>query len=108
MTQISREETKDKLCLTVLGHCDAGRINGLDLCCCAVSMLVFTLMESLKKLNLSSPEISYGGGWCLVRFSNKSKDYEKAKIITDTVMTGFLLLEKSYPSSVCILKEAEK
>ena len=108
MTQINLSKNGDFVELTVLGHCNAGRINGNDLCCCAVSMLVFTLMESLGKLSPEGYFSKYASGWCYVRFVADSKSSEKAKIITDTVMNGFRLLEKRFPASVCIETSLDK
>ncbi len=106
MTQICKSITNDMVDITILGHCDAGRINGMDLCCCAVSILTYTLMEALGKMKLSQFKSSYGGGWCHIRFGKKSKDYNSAIIAINTIMKGFSLLERSYPTSVNIVKEA--
>ena len=100
MTEITYEKTPSYTELTVMGHCNAGRINGMDLCCCAVSMLVFTLLDTLAKYKPADYRHSYGGGWCHVKFSNSGKSFEKAIAATDMVINGFYLLEKRYPSSV--------
>ena len=50
MTEIVYEKNTDITEITVFGHCNAGRINGMDLCCCAVSMLIFTMLDTLRKL----------------------------------------------------------
>ena len=100
MTEITYEKHSDFTELTVMGHCNAGRINGMDLCCCAVSMLVFTLLKTLEKYLLKNYRYSYGGGWCHVRFLNNSGDFEKAITVIESIVTGFELLEKRYPSSV--------
>ena len=105
MTEVCMESTPEIVEITVLGHCNAGRINGMDLCCCAVSTLVYTLMESLSRMKLSDFKRSYGGGWCHIRFGKKSKDFSEAMIAANTIMNGFNLLEKSYPTSVNIVKE---
>lgn len=108
MTDIIYEPSRNVTELTVMGHCNAGRINGMDLCCCAVSMLIFTMLDTLGRLKLKDFRHSYGGGWCHVKFLNKGKDFKKAKTVIETVMNGFGLLEKRYPSNVKItLKEAE-
>lgn len=108
MTEIVYEKDKESYELCVFGHCNAGRINGIDLCCCAVSMLIFTMLDSLRKLKLKNFCHSYGGGWCHVRFSKLSDDSGKAKCILETIMNGFSLLEKRYPSNVkVIIKEKE-
>lgn len=102
MTEIRLEHNNGCLDLTVMGHCNAGRINGTDLCCCAVSMLIFTVMEALGAMKLSGYKASYGGGWCHICFDENSEDYSDAMIAVDTVMKGFELLQGSYPASVCI------
>ena len=107
MTEICKSITSDTVEITILGHCDAGRINGMDLCCCAVSMLTYTLMEALRDTNLSGLKSTYGGGWCHIRFDTKSKDIKKAMIAINTIMKGFSLLERAYPTSVNIVKEAK-
>jgi len=108
MTDIVYEPYANYTELTIMGHCNAGRINGMDLCCCGVSMLVFTMLETLLKLKLNDFKHSYGGGWCHVKFLNKGKDYKKAKTVIDTVINGFDLLEKRYPSNVSVtIKENE-
>lgn len=88
--------------ILVFGHCNAGRINGNDLCCCAVSILVYTLLESLSKLKLDKYKGKYGGGWCHVKFLSDSHDFNKAYECIKTIFSGFELLEKNYPSSVKI------
>lgn len=105
MTEIKLTSCDEKTELTVMGHCNAGRINGFDLCCCAVSMLTFTLLESLSKLKLDSYKGSYGGGWCYITFLNSSKMADKAKTIIDAIMDGYGLLMQSYPSNVTIIKD---
>lgn len=103
MTEVIYEKDCFNTELTLFGHCNAGRINGMDLCCCGVSMLVFTMLESLKALKLHSFRHSYGGGWCHVKFANKGRDYKKAGCIIDTIMNGFGLLQKKYPENVKII-----
>lgn len=102
MTEVHRQISSGTVELTVLGHCDAGRINGNDLCCCGVSMLVYTIMNTLEKLKLSNLSQHYGGGWCKIRFDRLSPDADSASVALDTVMNGFELLEKSYPSNLKI------
>ena len=49
MTQIVYEKNESTTDICIFGHCNAGRINGIDLCCCAVSMLVYTMLDTLGK-----------------------------------------------------------
>ena len=102
MTEITYEKHPCYTELTVMGHCNAGRVNGMDLCCCAVSMLVFTLLDTLAKHSLEGYRHSYGGGWCHIKFLNKGESFKNAITATDTIFNGFQLLEKRYPSSVKI------
>jgi len=102
MTQVCYENSGGKADLTVMGHCDAGRINGMDLCCCAVSMLTYTAMEALGAMQLSGFRSSYGGGWCHICFDTNSADIDKAVIAIDTLMKGYALLARSYPDNVTI------
>ncbi|MBE7051899.1 MAG: ribosomal-processing cysteine protease Prp [Ruminococcaceae bacterium] len=104
MTQVFYEHTPPFTEFTVAGHCNAGKINGIDLCCCAVSMLVFTVMESLSAMKLKNFKSSYSGGWCHIRFENSSEDADKAKTVLSAIMKGFGLLEKTYPSNIKISK----
>jgi len=104
MTEVHRQLSAEAVELTVLGHCNAGRINGTDLCCCAVSMLVYTIMETLGRLNLKNLSQHYGGGWCKIRYDRMSPDVDVASVALDTVMIGFELLEKSYPANLKIYK----
>jgi len=109
MTEITYEKYPSYTELTVMGHCNAGRINGMDLCCCAVSMLIFTMLETLGKYILEDYRYSYGGGWCHVKFSNKGEDFKNAITVTDTMINGFRLLEKRYPSSITVdIKKGEE
>ena len=108
MTEIVYEKDKEFLEICVFGHCNAGRINGMDLCCCGVSMLVYTMLDSLRKLNLKKFRHSYGGGWCHVKFSLAGEDSDKGKCIIETILNGFSLLKKRYPGNVnVIIKENE-
>jgi len=100
MTQFNIDRTADTTDITVMGHCNAGRINGSDLCCCAVSMLVFTLMDSLKRLNLKNFSSGYGVGWCHIRFDNSGENTGKAQTVIQTVTNGFYLLKGRFPSSI--------
>ena len=102
MTEIRVIQQGEKSEITIMGHCNAGRINGFDLCCCAVSMLTHTLLKSLKKLDLPDFEGRYGGGWCYVSFGTNTPKYEKAETIIETVMNGFGMLADSYPANVKI------
>ncbi len=108
MTEIIYEKDSAATELTLFGHCNAGRINGMDLCCCGVSMLVFTMLDTLRKLSPPQLRHSYGGGWCHVRFLNKGIAGKKAIDVVNTIMNGFELLERKYPSNVkVILKERQ-
>ena len=108
MTEVHKEISAGMVELTVLGHCDAGRINGNDLCCCGVSMLVYTIMNTLEKLKLNNLKQHYGGGWCKIRFDRKSPDTKPALVAVDTVMNGFELLEEAYPANIKVYdKERE-
>lgn len=108
MTEIKLSRTKQSTELTVMGHCNAGKINGMDLCCCAVSMLTFTIMETLGVMDLTGFKSSYGGGWCHIFFESDSPDAVKANIAVDTVMKGYELLENSYPSNVSIISDKKE
>ena len=108
MTQITCEKDDVYTDITVMGHCNAGRVNGYDLCCCAVSMLTFTLMDSLKKLSLKKFKANYKGGWCHIRFENSGGHDSEAEIIINTVMNGFYLLKGRFPSNIHILNRLNK
>lgn len=108
MTEIKLSRTNQSTELTVMGHCNAGKINGMDLCCCGVSMLTFTIMETLGAMDLAGYKSSYGGGWCYIFFENSGRDASKADIAVDTVMKGYKLLENSYPSNVTIISDKKE
>ena len=107
MTSVIYESFKNETSLCIMGHCNAGRINGMDLCCCAVSMLIFTMLDSLKRLKLRKYRYSYGGGWCHVTFQNRGGNFKKAQTIIETIMNGFELLEKKYPQKVKVIASPE-
>ena len=102
MTEIHFKHDTAQTDVLGLGHCNAGRGNGNDLCCCAVSTLVYTLLEALSRLNLKSYKGKYGGGWCHIGFSAKSPDIKRASECIKTVFAGFELLQQNYPSSIKI------
>lgn len=104
MTQIELSRNPKISELTVLGHCNAGKINGTDMCCCAVSMLVFTAMSALSDMNLKNFKSDYRGGWCHIRYDSDSKDAQNADIALNTIMSGFEMLKKSYPSNIEIIR----
>ncbi len=106
MTDICLERDRKSTSVSILGHCNAGRINGYDLCCCAVSMLSFTLMDSLKRLNLKDFDYSYGGGTCHIKFKNRGRNLKKALLVIETVMNGFELLKNKYPENINLEKRS--
>ncbi len=106
MTDIRLERKQNETSISIMGHCNAGRINGYDLCCCAVSMLSFTLMDSLKRLDLKGFSYSYGGGCCHIKFKNRGKNKKRAYMALETVMNGFELLKRKYPENINLEKRS--
>lgn len=102
MTSISFKSDRQKTTVTVLGHCNSKRVNGIDLCCCAVSVLCTTLAQSLLKLNLPGFSYTLEKGYCTLCFETDKAKSQKASTVIDTVMNGFYLLKGTYPHNISI------
>lgn len=86
--------------INIHGHSRGKRTNGIDLCCCSVSTLCYTLTKPLLNLNL--PQFSYilQKGECSLSFANRGPDVCRAFAAIETVMNGFKLLKETYPQNI--------
>lgn len=102
MTNIKLSKENQKTEITVSGHCGSKRVNGIDLCCCAVSVLCMTLAQSLLKLKLPGFLYTVEKGYCTFSFDTDRTKSQKALPVIDTVMNGFYLLKGTYPNNISI------
>ena len=94
---------RPKVSVTIQGHSNAERKNGNDLCCCAVSMLSYTLMSRLKELKLKNKIIFFKDGYVHVEFAPKGVNGSKGIEAVSTVMSGFNLLMEEYPHNIKVI-----
>lgn len=109
MTEIVTSKHGKKYNITVDGHAsEAHRAEG-NIVCAAVSMLVQTLAQNIIdeqiNKNVFDVQINFSDGHALIKFTAKNSMSARIFTIYNTVIRGFMLLEKNYPE---IIKISEK
>lgn len=86
--------------LKTQGHAEYAE-PGKDIVCAAVSILVFTLIESIDERDLSEPSvIEQESGKVLVRVKPKQSTEGKICAVFKVIANGFELLQKNFPENV--------
>lgn len=102
MTEITLTTNEKTTQIVISGHSSTKRVNDIDLCCCSVSTLAFTLLKTLEKLKLQNLRYTFFKGYCAMSFEKDEENAFKALAAIDTVMNGFALLKESYPQNIKI------
>lgn len=104
MTTMVKIIYKEDFNLTVEGHAGTAVI-GQDILCSAVSILIYTLAQSVLENSLcmeKPPIVSLESGKAVIKCRPKQKYKRKIKDIFNTIMTGFDLLANSYEKNIKI------
>ena len=89
--------------LKTQGHAEYAE-PGKDIVCAAVSILVFTLIESIDERDLSERSvIEQESGKVLVSVKPKQSTEVKIRAVFEVIKNGFLLLEKNYKKNIIFL-----
>ena len=103
MTNIYHREYYDRLLISIEGH-NAYAEQGKNIVCAAVSVLAYTLIncmldeEAQGNVKLIRNIVRDGFVHLEIEYYDFSK--ERVKGILDACLTGFLMLEESYPKHV--------
>lgn len=105
MTTVCYREYYDKFLMIIEGHSGFGAV-GEDIVCAGVSTLAYTLLNTILNEEASGTvklirKIIRDGYMCLeVEFA----DYAQARVkgIFDVCITGFVMLEESYPQYIAV------
>lgn len=96
--------------IRIKGH--AGYSSGNDIVCAAVSVLSFTLMQTLEKErkagNLKFLKYDYRSGFVSVEALPSRRFKGRFKAILSTIVSGFELLADRYPDNVKLIKELKR
>ena len=106
MTKITYNIGK-KVTVQISGHANAQRKNGADLCCAAESMLAYTLIDTIGRLNLPKYNVCVSGGYVYISFDMVGLRSFSAVAAVKTVINGFNLLSSKYPQNVSVQKVKE-
>lgn len=93
--------------MNILGH--AGyNTNGPDIVCAAVSTLSGTLVQCLNEINEEQElwlyEAAVSPGCVKIEVEPKGNAIEKVNVLFESIMTGYLLLEKQYNDYVHVIR----
>lgn len=82
------------------GHANYAE-RGKDIVCASVSVLIYTLIESIDESDLSTPAvIDVREGETLIRVKPKSENRGKICAVFEVIANGFELLQKNFPKNV--------
>jgi uncharacterized protein YsxB (DUF464 family) len=82
------------------GHANYAE-RGKDIVCASVSILIYTLIESIDERELSLPPvIEAKAGETLIRVKPKSENRGKICAVFEVIANGFELLQKNFPENV--------
>lgn len=103
MTQISCRITENKCVLQVEGHANYAR-QGADIVCSAVSILSYTIAESIENIDAKEKIIDISDGHVYIEVCPLDIVSKTACLVVfNTILTGFKLLAESYPDNVQIV-----
>ncbi|MBR0536003.1 MAG: ribosomal-processing cysteine protease Prp [Clostridia bacterium] len=103
MTTVYHREYYDRLVITIEGHSGYG-FNGEDIVCAAVSALGFTLLNCVldeeAAENIRVIRNIVRDGYIHIEFIAFDFSKERIKGMLDACLTGFYMLEESYPDYI--------
>ncbi len=107
-----RENKTGRICLSVIGHANAGNI-GRDIVCASASMLAYTIAQTVKNYYEMGalecpPKIILKSGRSNVTCIPKKDYYEEVKHAYIVVQTGLNLLAHNYPQYVSLIRFDEE
>lgn len=101
MVRIQMKIGEDGTCeIHAKGHANYAE-RGKDIVCASVSILIYTLIESIDEKDLSAPAvIEIREGETLIRVKPKSENKGKICAVFEVIANGFELLQKKFPENV--------
>lgn len=101
MVRIRLEIGEDGTCeLIANGHANYAE-RGKDIVCASVSILIYTLIESIDESDLSTPAvIDVREGETLIRVKPKDESRGKIRGVFDVISKGFELLGNNFQKNV--------
>ena len=103
MVTISIKQEKGAFELYANGHAEHAEY-GKDLVCAAVSILLYTLVESIDRSDLNGEMIAVmQPGSTFIRMDPKKEKEAKIRGVLSVIETGFSLLEKNFPKNICFM-----
>lgn len=104
MTKVLFGKSKTRAEFTIKGHAEAEKVNGYDLCCCAISMMCALTEDYLTKRKLKNLKIKKDDGYFCASFERTGISAVKAIEVLEAVFGGYCMLEEVYPSNICTLR----
>lgn len=89
------------------GHASGAGDPGKNLVCCAISTLMYTIMEAADELHIYA-ESKMDDGYAYIVLLPRGQRYEAANILYETIMTGLRHLAEQYPEFILMRKENKK
>lgn len=103
MTQVSFNITDNKCVLQVEGHANYAD-RGTDIVCSAVSILSYTIAESIENIDAREKIIDIADGHIYIEVAAEDVVSKAVCLVAfDTIMKGFELLAEYYPDNVRIV-----
>lgn len=98
MTIITCENDRGKYTINIEGHSMYNP--GNDIVCSACSILTYTLLNSLADITTERLNITENEDGFNIVVKGIRESIETVKVIVDTIMSGYELLEEQYPANV--------
>lgn len=100
MVRIELKEDGGAYELTAKGHADYAP-SGNDIVCASVSILIFTLIETIDEADLLEPSVvAVKKGDTLVRVRPNSAAKGKIHAVFKVISTGFEILQKNFEKNI--------
>lgn len=102
MVSITARKERNEYQLDIIGH--AGYNPGNDIVCSAVSVLATTLVQKMRELDdidlFSAMKCTMESGNVHIYAKVRAGRIWRFEVVFDTIMTGFALLNNTYPGYV--------
>ena len=86
------------------GHASGAGEPGQNLVCCAVSTLMYTLVEASDQMDINA-SVSCDDGFMDVTFTPRPAKAYEADMIFRTIISGLMSLASQYPDYIHLRKE---